>query len=148
MKSVLRPITLAAASFLLIIVPRLSVAGPPHSGIEGQTFLYVFYGSTIEIAPGFFVSVGDVQLPVATTLTVYSGNTGREVSRVTTDASGKFAVALHPGKYVLVPDDVEAFCSSVSVDPIEITVQPREFTISNIFYFEDGPCSITGSTGQ
>jgi|SRR5438105_1875146 len=148
MKSVLRPITLAAAIFLLITTPGVCVAAPPQSGIEGQAFLYVSYGSPIEIAPGFFVSVGDVQLPVATTLTVYSGNTGREVSRVTTDASGKFAVALHPGKYVLVPDDVETFCSSVSVDPIEITVQPREFTISNIFYFEDGPCSITGSAGQ
>ena len=83
-----------------------------------------------------------MQLPVATALTVYSSNTGREVSRVTSDASGRFTVALHPGKYVLVPDDLETFCSSLSVDPIEVTVQAREFTISNIFYFEDGPCSI------
>src|SRR5256885_17156990 len=111
MKNFLRPLTLAAATFLLITTPRVCLAAQPHSGIEGQTFLYISYGQPIEIAPGIFVSVGDIQLPVASALTVYSSNTGREVSRVTTDASGKFTVALHPGKYVLVPDDLETFCS-------------------------------------
>src|SRR6266446_904893 len=130
MKSIIRPITLAAATLLLITMPRVSVAAPPRGGIEGQTFLYISYG-----LPGFFISPGDIQLPVATALTVYSSNTGREVSRVTTDASGNFAVALHPGKYVLVPDELRTFCSSLSVDPIEVTVRPREFTISNAFYF-------------
>src|SRR5437899_11776995 len=144
MKNVIRPLTLAATTFLLMTTPRISVAAPPHTGIEGQTFLYISWGSPIEIAPGIFVSVGDVQLPVATTLTVYSSNSGREVSRVTTDASGKFAVALHPGKYVLVPDELSTFCSSLSVDPIEAKVHSREFTTQNIFYFQDGPCSITG----
>ena len=144
MKNIIRPLTIGIAALLLISTSYVSLAAPPHNGIEGQTFLYISYGDPIEIAPGFFVSVGDIQLPVATALTVYSSNTGREVSRVTTDASGMFSVALHPGKYVLVPDDVETFCSSLSVDPIEVTVQPREFTISNIFYFEDGPCSIGG----
>jgi len=148
MTSIMRPITLAGAIFLLIPVPRVCLATPPQSGIEGQAFLYISYGSPIETAPGIFVSVGDMQLPVATALTVYSSNTGREVSRITSDASGGFKVALHPGKYVLVPDDVETLCSSLSVDPIEVTVHPREFTTSNIFYFQDGPCSVTGSTGQ
>ena len=144
MKNVIRPLTLAATTFLLMTTPRISVAAPPDTGIEGQTFLYISWGSPIEIAPGIFVSVGDVQLPVATALTVYSSNSGREVSRLTTDASGKFSVALHPGKYLLVPDELKTFCSTLSVDPIEVQVHRREFTTRNIFYFQEGPCSITG----
>ena len=66
------------------------------------------------------------------------------MSRVTTDASGNFSVALHPGKYLLVPDDLRTFCSSLSVAPMEVTVHPRELTTRNIFYFQDGPCSISG----
>src|SRR5437762_10692484 len=139
MKNIIRSFTLASAILLLIAAP---LAAPPQTGIDGQTFLYISYGPPIEIAPGYFVSAGDVQMPVASALTVYSSNTGREVARVTTDASGNFSVALHPGKYVLVPAELRTFCSSLSVDPIEVTVRPRDFTISNIFYFEDGPCSI------
>lgn len=144
MKKILLPVRLAAATFLLIAMPSISMAAPAQSGIEGQTFLYISYGAPIEVEPGVWIGIGAVQLPAATALTVYSSDTGREASRATTDASGRFAVALHPGKYLLVPDDLRTFCSSLAVDPIEVTVHAREFTMQNIFYFQDGPCSIAG----
>src|SRR4051812_36436662 len=115
-------LTIAAATLLLIAMPPVSVAGPAQTGIEGEAFLYVSYGPPVEIEPGIWVDAGDVQLPVVTSVTIYSSNSAREVSRVATDANGKFSVALHPGKYVLVPDELKTFCSSLSVDPIEITV--------------------------
>ena len=144
MKNILRQLTLGIAGLLLMASLHDCLAAPPHTGIEGQTFLYISYGTPIEVEPGIWIGVGDIQLPVATALAIYSSNTGREVSRVTTDASGKFIVALHPGKYVLVLHELRTFCSSLSVDPIEVTVYPREFTTSSIFYFQDGPCSIGG----
>ena len=75
------------------------------------------------------------------TFTILSAKNGREEGRVATDSSGGFDVALHPGKYVLVPETLRmAFGCEVAGTPIEVTVGPRDFTLANIFYFQDGPC--------
>src|SRR5258705_11866928 len=115
MKQMIRLLTLALAGFLLAGPITKSVAAAAQTGIQGQTFLYISYGPPIEIAPGVWIGIPGVQLPVATTLTVLSSNTGHEVSRVATDAGGTVAVALHPGKTLLSAENViEAVCWSCS----------------------------------
>jgi hypothetical protein len=32
----------------------------------------------------------------------------------------------------------------VTGEPIEVTVNPKDSTLVNIFYFQDGPCTIAG----
>src|SRR3954471_8069187 len=103
MKQTIRLLTLALAGFLLAGPITESVAAPAQTGIQGQTFLYVFYGQPIGIPP-VWIGILGVQLPVATTLTVLSSTTGHEVSHLATDADGTFALPLHPGKYLLVAD--------------------------------------------
>jgi hypothetical protein len=136
------PQTLAFLITFLLSLPVPSFAGPRHTGIQGQAFLYISYGWS-EIAPGVWVGPGDIQMPVATTFVVLSSNTGREITRVTTDAGGFFTVSLNPGRYVLAPEVLGMlFNCDVSGEPIEVVVRPRELTVANIFYFRNGPCPV------
>jgi len=151
MKKIIQPLALGVA-FLLLTAPPTSVAAPPQTGIQGQAFLYISYGTPVLIGPGVWIGIPSVQFPVVTAFSVRSGKGGHEVARVATDASGAFALTLHPGEYLLVPDTLTmALGCSVSTESIEVNVPPRQFTTVNIFYFRDGPCAVIGtlpSTGD
>src|SRR5574341_116512 len=97
------------SNFLFVLVglgltaaPATLFAPPPHSGIQGQASLYI--SAWLGDGPPPPISPGDVQFPVGTSFTLVAARSGREVARVTTDASGVFKVSLHPGKYILIPD--------------------------------------------
>jgi len=134
---------LALALFLATIT---SVSASPKSGIEGTTFLIVSYGSFVEVGDGIFIGVPSIQMPIAASFTVFSRNGNHEVARVTTSANGAFSIALHPGKYLLVPDTlIYPFGCDVPAEPLEATVGSKDSTLVNIFYFQDGPCTIAGA---
>jgi hypothetical protein len=133
---------------LLVAASPIALAAPPHTGIQGQSFHYIAYGLPYMIAPGIWIGIPSVQLPVATSFTVVSAHNGREIARVGTDANGFYSLSLPPGKYLLVPDTlvVNAFFNcTVSTGPIEVEVRAKQFTLLNIFYFSQGPpCTFTG----
>jgi hypothetical protein len=134
---------LTAAS--LAVLSPVASASPPHTGLEGQTFLYISYGTPIEIEPGVWIGIGNVQLPVASTFSVLSAQNHREVARVTTDSNGLYSVSLPPGRYLVVSDPISmspfAHCTA-SLTPFEVTVHAKQFTLANIFYYRQGPCAI------
>ncbi|HTL16334.1 MAG TPA: hypothetical protein VL793_03810 [Patescibacteria group bacterium] len=137
----IRLLTLAA----LFLATITSVSASPKSGIEGTAFLIISYGSFVEVEDGIFVGVPSIQMPIAASFTVFSRNGNHEVARVTTGANGVFSAALHPGKYLLVPDTlIFPWSCDVTGEPIEVTVNPKDSTLVNIFYFQDGPCTIAG----
>jgi len=147
LSSSLIPLSLVALS--LTAIPRASLGSPAKSGIQGQAFLYISYGTPTEVGPGIFISPGDVQLPVSTSFTVLSARNGREVAQVETEADGNFALSLHPGNYVLVPQTLRmALGCTVSTGAIDVTVEAREFTLQNVFYFDDGACTISRVFGS
>ncbi len=142
-------IALSLAALSLAASPGASLGSPSPSGIQGQAFLYISYGTPTEVEPGFFISPGDIQLPVSTSFMVLSARTGREIAQFETDADGTFAVSLHPGNYVLVPETLRMpFGCTIATGAIEVTVKAREFTLKNIFYFDDGPCSLVSIIGS
>ena len=97
------------------------------------------------MAPGVFVAPPSVSIPISATFSVLSANNGREVARVTTDATGMYALSLHKGDYVLVPEPITMTGDcTVDCDPIAVTVDSREITLANIFYFYLGACSVQG----
>jgi len=127
-------LSLFASSFALL-------APPPETGLQGQSFIYISYG-----VPGAPVAPPSVQLPVATSFTVYSAHSGRGVAHVVTDAGGNYSLLLPPGSYILAPDALTYnFCGSLTIAPFEVTVHPKEFSIANMFYFHEGPCRIAGT---
>ena len=136
-----------AAVLILGDLPQLSAA-PRHTGISGQTFLYVSYGPPIEIAPGIFVSPGNVQTPVATSLTIYNAKNHKKAAEAVSDADGHYRVTLKPGRYLVVPADIQwaglpGRDCALSTAPFEVTVRARHFTPANVFYFSEGPpCSL------
>jgi hypothetical protein len=150
MKNILSKSKLGLAVLFLAITSSTLLAAPPRSGIEGHASLYISYGTPIEVSPCEWVSVGDLQLPVATSFKVLLARpghrNGREVGHFSTDADGDFAVALPPGKYIIVPDPINigaaAFPDLLPTDSFEVTVQSRKFTSSLILYYQDGPLTI------
>lgn len=133
---------LALAVFLTATSPG-SLAGARHTGIQGKAFLYISYGPLPGIEPQLGITYPSVQLPVETAFTVLSSKTGREITRVTTDPTGAFALPLHPGKYMLAPDPLMiAFGCYVLLEPIEVVVSRSGFTTVNIVYFKQGPCPV------
>jgi hypothetical protein len=146
MKRIIQKLTLAVV--LLTGTSSKLVATPPNTGIQGQTFLYISYGTPIEVEPGLWIGIPSVQLPWPASFKVLSAHSYREVARVTTDANGVYTLALPPGNYVLVPDTliINAFFNcTASTGPIEITVRPKQLTLANIFYFQNGFCTIGGT---
>ena len=138
----LRLLALGVASLALAATSPTAFCAPPHTGIQGQAFLYISNGMGIEIAPGIWVAPPSVQLPIATSLSVVAAHSDREVARITTDANGLYSLPLHPGDYRLVPDTITLPISCpVSTAPIEVTVRPGKFAPVNIFYFRFGFCS-------
>jgi hypothetical protein len=142
MNKILKSLALAVAVTCFGAVSP-SLAAPPQTGLQGQSFLYISYGTPIEIEPGLWVGIPDVQIPVATSFTIVSARNGREVGRITTDANGLYSVSLVPGKYVVVPDPLnlhQFFLCGGSTTPFEVTVKAKQMTPANIFYFRKGPC--------
>ena len=99
----------------------IQAAGPTHSGIIGQ----VFIGPTCPI-------IRCPDRPFQTSFSVYS-DTGRFITRFTTDSEGEFEVTLKPGSYVLVPD-VAGSIHPPGVAAVEVVVQKKEFTPVIITY--------------
>jgi len=145
MKKIMKRIVLGIGA-LLVVTPTMLSGASGQSGIRGTVYVYVSYGGPIEVGPGLWIGNPGVQLPVASAFTILSAKNGREEGRVVTDSSGAFSVALHPGKYVLVPEILKIpLGCEVPAEPMEVTVGPRDFTLANIFYFQDGPCTIFGT---
>jgi hypothetical protein len=142
MKHAIQKLTLAFGVLLLAAVPFNAEAKPLQSGIQGRIFTYSSYGTPVEVEPGVFIGILGVQLPVAATFSVVSVRNGREVARGASGSDGLFSVALPPGKYLLVPDDliVNRFFNWVAEAPapIEVTVRARQFTTQNVFYLFNG----------
>ena len=127
-----------------------TLAAPPQTGIQGQAFLYISYGTPVEIEPGLWIGIPGVHFPVATSFTIVSFHSGREVGRVTTDANGFYSASLAPGKYVVVPDPLnlhQLFACETSLFPFEVTVRAKEVTTANIFYYREGPCVVNIGPG-
>jgi hypothetical protein len=144
MNQILKSLALAVALTCFgAVCPALSA--PPQTGIQGQAFLYIIWGTPIEIEPGLWIGIPNVQMPVATSFTIVSARNGREVGRVTTDANGLYSVSLVPGKYVVVPDPLnlnQFFSCDSSTTPFEVAVRAKQVTSANIFYFRQGPCAV------
>ena len=123
---------LMALLLLLGVVPMLVVAAPPHTGIQGRTTVC----SPCGVFPGpFHPSVA----PVQTKVTIVSTQTGRKVSRVTSDANGYFKISLPRGTYVLLaeplpwPSDSELVCALLAA-PVEVAVETKNFSVVSISY--------------
>ena len=145
MKRIMKQIMLGLG-MLLVLAPMTPSGASGQGGIRGTVYLYISYGVPIEVAPGLWIGSPSVQFPVASAFTILSAKNGREEGRVVTEASGAFTVALHPGKYVLVPEILKIpLGCEVPAEPMEVAVGARDFTLANIFYFQDGPCSIFGT---
>ncbi len=132
----------------LVMVMSTTLAAPPHTGIQGQAFLYVVLGIPIEIEPGFWIGIPNVQTPTATSFSIVAAPSGRQLGRFLTDTNGQYAVSLPPGKYVLWPEPLVTrpfiSCPPTLARPIEVTVKAKEFTVANIFYVRHGVCAIVG----
>jgi hypothetical protein len=123
---------LLALFFLLI--PLLTFAGGPHTGFQGQAFLYL--------------TSTQVQLPMATCFNVLSARTHRVITRVVTDQNGMYELSINPGTYLIVPETMminAALNCTVDTDPFQVTVKARQFTPANIFYFRESLCTVTAT---
>ena len=139
----------ALAITLLSAISFTAHANPRNTGIHGQVFHYISYGVPHMIAPDVWIGIPSVQRPVPTSFTLLSAHNGRQIARIQTDAIGQYSISVPPGRYVLVPDIlvVNAFFNcTVSLDPIEVEVKPKQFTFQNVFYFSQGPiCPINAT---
>jgi len=151
MKQMIQRLTLGLAA-LLLLTSSLKAGEKIFTGIQGRTFLYISYGTPYEVESGIWIGISGLQLPVSASFSVLSVKTHREVARGTSDANGAFAVALPPGKYILVPHDLTLqgypFQYSIATDPIEVTVLRQRSSTANVFYFQNGPWSVFMASGQ
>ena len=148
MKQMFQRLALGLAALLLFAAP-LQAGQKYFTGIKGYTSLYISYGMPYEVAPGIFIGMPSVQLPVSVSFTVLSVKNQREVARGTSDANGVFEVALPPGKYIFVADDLHilgGFPSPyppITVAPVEVMVRPRNATFISAVYFQNGPVTVS-----
>lgn len=155
-KKIIHTLRLGLTALLLVTTAPTLLAAPPRTGIQGQSALYISYGTPTEVEPGLWLGVGDVMLPVATRFSVFSARSGHEqrrfVGHFSTDASGAFTVSLPPGKYVVVSDPLTfggfPFASSVSTGSFEVTVRPKKFTYALILYYQAGPVGIFSGSAR
>ena len=152
MKKTIQIMRLAVVTLLFATAPVVLEAAPPGAGIQGRAALYISYGRPVEIEPGLWLSPGDVMMPVATSFTVLSAHSGREVGRFSTDTDGAFSISLPPGKYVVVADDLTIgafpFSASLSTGSFEVTVRAKQFSYALILYYDDGPFSLVPGTSD
>ena len=148
MKQIIQRLTLGLAAVLLF-TSQLKAGERFSTGIQGHTYLYVSYGTPVEVESGVWIGVPALQLPVATKFSIVSARTRREVAHGASDANGAFAVALPPGKYILVPHDLVMIPGHpIATAPIEVTVRRQELAIANVFYFQNGPLSVFALSGR
>src|SRR5262249_8151332 len=93
MKNTIRIPGLRLVALLFAATSLASLAAPPHTGIQGHAALYISYGTPVEVEPGVWVGIGDVMMPVTTSFGVLSAQSGHEVGRFSTDATGAITVS-------------------------------------------------------
>ena len=127
---------LAALLLAAAILPSLSAPARVHTGIQGRT--HVFTGPFF---PGPVAPAVVTTFPVSTSFTVLVARTDRVVAEVTTDANGDFLLALPPGRYTIVPGDLEEnqFCSLETPEAFEVVVKPRRISGAGFTYIADCP---------
>jgi len=155
MKTTILTVKLGLAALLFALTSSNLPAALPHTGIHGQAVLYIAYGTPVEVEPGIWLGVGDLELPVATSFSVFSAPSGhsrfghdsrRSFGHFQTDASGAFSISLPPGRYVIVPDALAvSLGQSIPTDSFEVTVSARKFTSTLILYYQPGPLSFTST---
>lgn len=147
MKHFIQTLKITLTVLCFAIIPIGLQAEPPNTGIQGQAALYISYGTPVEVEPGFWVSVGDVMMPVSTSFVVLSAQSGHEVGRFTADSDVGFQIALTPGKYLIVPEPllVSSFPApeAIEIPALEVTVRPQQFTHALILYYQNGPLSLS-----
>lgn len=156
MKKATQIVKLTLATLLFTATAPMLQAAPRHTGIQGQAALYISYGTPtlFEAEPGLWlgITVGDIMTPVATSFSVLSAHSGRELGHFSTEADGAFTVSLPPGRYVVVPDDLTVsgfpFAQSISTGSFEVTVRAKNFTYALILYYNDGPFGIISEAGD
>jgi hypothetical protein len=130
-------VVLAALLFAMIV--QSSVAAPPHTGIRGQTLIYV-PGFWVEVEPGLWLGDGGFSFGWPASFAILSAHSGREIAHVSSGSDGSFEVSLPPGKYVVVPDLLPWYAPTTS--SFEVTVRPKFFTDAFVYY-ESVPISVT-----
>jgi hypothetical protein len=155
MNNTVQTLKLGLAAFLLAMTSSTLLAALPNTGIQGHAELYISYGTPDEVAPGIYVGVGDVELPVTTSFSIYTadtdtkfGHSDRElIGHFTSDETNGFEVSLKPGKYAIVPDDLTfSFTGSIPTSSFNVTVRGGKVSPIIIFYFHDGPLSFFTAT--
>jgi len=120
MKVLVKQLTGVVAALCVVTV---LIAASPHNGIQGQA---VVVQAT---------ATGLAATPVQTTFAViWVKNTSRQVTEVTTDASGRFSVSLQPGIYALLPAPVHFGSCVISTGPFSVTVDKKGFANVTISY--------------
>lgn len=141
MKHRIQRLTCGLALLMWAAAPLASMSAPAHTGIGGQTFIY--RGPVFPDPGGVFPGpIGQPivrHFPVATSFTVLAERSGRVLAEVTTDANGDFFIALHPGRYIIVPADLPdtLFCSHETPEPFDVTVRPRQVSGAGFTYITD-----------
>jgi hypothetical protein len=101
----------------------------PKSGIEG----------TVTISPVGPPTADQTQPssePYSATLAILQAGSEREITRVTSDAEGKFRVALAPGAYRIVPVSANPMVPPYAED-LEVQV-PKEGYVSVTIVYDSG----------
>jgi hypothetical protein len=143
MKQTIKILKLGLAAVLLTIASSATLLAAQTTGIRVQAQLYISEGTPEEIASGVFVGVGDLQMPVAASFTITTAPSGRQPARVvghfTANAEGDFTVRLPVGKYIVVPDTLtNPFDSAATMGSFTVTVRPRDLSLAQIWYFQEG----------
>lgn len=139
MKTMIQTLRLGLAALLLAIIVPSVMAGPPRTGIRGQTLIYQ-PGFAVEVSPGEWIGDGGFSFGWPASFRVFRAHSCREIAHVTSGSDGSFEVSLPPGRYVVVPDTLPWYAPTTS--PFEVTVRPRRF--SDVFiYYQSVPITAT-----
>ncbi len=132
MRPKLQTLRLGFPALLLATSVHLLLAAPPNTGIRGQAFVS-WPGFAVEVEPGVWYGMAGITMPIATSFTILSAPSGREIGHFATDAGGAFEVPLPPGKYVLVPD--VPFGMAPTPDSLEVTVKAKHYAEVTVYYY-------------
>ena len=155
MNKTIQTLTLGLAALLLALTSSTVVEAQTATGIQGHAELYISYGTPTEVASGVWVGVGDLELPVTTSFSIYTANTDTKfghsdrdlVGHFTSDETNGFEVALKPGKYAIVPDDLAfSFTESIPTGSFNVTVRGGKVSPIIIFYYHEGPLAFATAT--
>ena len=138
MKHITQQFVLCLVALVFTATAHPVSAAPQHSGIQGQS---IFYWGPVSLPPQPIGQPVIRVYPVATSFAVVSSHSGQIVAQISTDRNGNFSVALHPGRYTIVPADLpdSLFCSLETPEAFEVTVRPRQVTNASFTYLADCP---------